>query len=222
MKILIDCGHGINTVGKCSPDASKGEITSPYYFKEYAWAREVGAMVCCLLDSRGYDAEIIVQEETDVTLQERVNRVNNICRSLGKNNVILVSIHVNAAASDSKWHDARGWSIYTSPGKTKSDDLASCIFKVAEKEFADSGSEYMKNFKTGGKQKPVRSDNTDGDPDYESNLYILAKTNCPAVLVENFFQDNKDDVVYLKSYNGKSSCAKVIVQGIINFFLQNV
>ena len=216
MKILIDCGHGINTVGKCSPDASKGIVTSPYYFKEYAWAREVGAMVCFLLQSEGYDAELIVQEEVDIPLQDRTNRVNKICYDLGKSNVILISIHVNAAASDAQWHDARGWSIYTSPGNTKSDALATCIFKVAEKEFSTPGCDYLKNFKS-GKQKPIRSDYSDGDPDYESNLWMLSKTSCPAVLVENFFQDNREDVYYLKSYSGKSSCAKVMVKGIKDY-----
>ena len=217
MKILIDCGHGIDTHGKCSPDASHNMVSSPYYFREYAWAREVGAMVCSLLMFRGYDAELLVQEVNDVPLKERTQRANKLCKILGRENVLLVSIHVNAAKSDAKWHEARGWSIFTSPGKTKSDDLAMCIFKVAEAEFKDPNREYAKTFNLGDRQKPIRSDWSDGDADWEANLWMLTKTDCTAVLVENFFQDNKEDVKYLKSDKGKGSCAHVIAQGVEDY-----
>ncbi len=63
----------------------------------------------------------------------------------------------------------------------------------------------------------VRSDFSDGDPDYESDFYVLAKTKCPAVLTENLFQDNKEDVKFLTSEEGKSAIVKVHVNGIINY-----
>ena len=40
----------------------------------------------------------------------------------------------------------------------------------------------------------IRRDYSDGDPDWEENFYILSKTQCPAVLTENFFMDNKEDL----------------------------
>ncbi len=217
MKILIDCGHGIDTPGKRSPDASHNMTKSPYYFREYAWAREVGAAVCCMLMFEGYDAELIVSEEKDIPLRERTDRVNKICRVLGRDNVLLVSVHVNAAKSDAQWHDARGWCAYTSPGKTKADDLATCMYEVAKTEFLDPNLPYAQAFNFGGRQKPIRSDWTDGDADHEANFWMLTKTECPAVLVENFFQDNKEDVAFLKSDKGKGSCIHVIVQGIENY-----
>ena len=36
-------------------------------------------------------------EETDISLPERCRRVNEWCRQLGRQNVILISIHCNAA-----------------------------------------------------------------------------------------------------------------------------
>ena len=42
-------------------------------------------------------------------------------------------------------------------------------------------------------------------------------TYCPAVLVENFFQDNKKDVEFLNSKEGKQKCVDTIVKGIINY-----
>lgn len=217
MKVLIDCGHGIDTPGKRSPDASRNMTTSPYYFREYAWAREIGAQLCCYLMFRGIDAELVVQEEKDVPLRERTARVNKICNILGKENVILISIHVNAAKSDKQWHDARGWCAFTSPGKTKADDLATCMYEVAQTEFLDPNREYYQTFNFDGRQKPIRSDWKDGDPDQEAKFWMLTQTNCPAVLVEHFFQDNKEDVAYLKSDKGKGSCIHVLAQGIENY-----
>ena len=106
MKILIDNGHGSNTPGKCSPDKS---------LREFAYAREIAGMVVDDLKSKGYDAERLVPETTDIPLAERARRVNEWCGKLGTQNVILVSIHCNAAGNGS-WMSAGGWCAYTSPG----------------------------------------------------------------------------------------------------------
>ena len=63
--------------------------------------------------------------------------------------------------------------------------------------------------------------NTDKDPDIESNFYVLKNTNCPAVLTENFFQDNKDDVDYLTSDLGFHQIVRTHVEGILNFIKDN-
>ena len=84
MKILIDTGHGENTPGKRSPDGK---------FREYLYVREIADQVVAQLRQRGYDAERIVMEFSDVALAERARRVNEVCGRLGTKNVILVSIH---------------------------------------------------------------------------------------------------------------------------------
>lgn len=204
MKILLDNGHGVDTPGKCSPDSSKGYTSSPYLFREYAWAREIAQACFSVLKARGYDVELIVPEEKDISLAERTRRVNAVCAKHGKNNVILVSIHVNAAGSDCKWHTARGWSIFTSKGETRADVLADEIHAVARKEF--KAPLKVRTYFDKYLQR-----------DFEENFYILRNTNCPAVLIENFFQDNREDVAYLKSDKGKGSCIHVIAQGIENY-----
>lgn len=204
MKILLDNGHGVDTPGKCSPDSLKGYTSSPYLFREYAWAREVAQACWSVLKMRGYDVELLVPEEKDIPLATRAQRVNNICRKVGKNNVILVSIHVNAAGDGRKWMTARGWSIFTSKGETRADVLADEIHAVARKEFK-APLKVRTNF-----DKYLQRD-------FEENFYILKNTNCPAVLVENFFQDNREDVLYLKSDKGKGACIHVITQGVENY-----
>lgn len=98
MKILIDNGHGLMTAGKRSPD---GLFREPFY------NREIARRVVSDLQDRGYDAELLVPEDDDISLVERVRRVNVACFLLGKQNVILVSIHLNAVGNGRNtfsWH----------------------------------------------------------------------------------------------------------------------
>ena len=191
MKILIDNGHGIQTKGKRSPD---GQLL------EYAYTRELARQVVKILKSRGYDSELLVPEDDDIPLSERVRRTNAHCQALGKTNVILISIHVNAAGDGSKWMSATGWSCYTCKGQTESDRLADCLYKAAE--------QILEN-------QVIRTDYArDGDPDWEENFYILRHTNCPAVLIENFFMDNKQDLAYLLSQEGRREIIETIIDGI--------
>lgn len=215
MKILVDNGHGFDVKGRESPDASNGLVNSPYYFREYHYARIYAQGIVDVLQAEGYDAELLVPEEWDVSLDTRVARVNAWCRKLGAENVILVSIHVNAAGSERKWLDARGWCIYTSRGQTKADDLATCIYNNAVPELAKAG--YTKTFKQGNRQKPIRTDFSDGDPDQEAGYAMIKKTMCPAVLSENLFQDNKEDVAFLKSDKGIGAIIQLHVQGIEDY-----
>ena len=193
MKILIDNGHGHDTPGKRSPDGK---------FREYAYNREIAKHIVADLIDRGHDAELIVPEDNDISLEERVRRVNKICLASGQSCVILVSVHVNAAGDGSKWTNATGWSAYTCKGQTASDKLAECLYEAATKNFPD---------------RRIRTDYSDTDPDWEENFYILRHSLCPAVLTENFFMDNKSDLEYLQSRAGKQTVIDTHVEGIIEY-----
>lgn len=191
MKILIDNGHGSNTAGKRSPDG---------LFREYAYTREIAAEVSYRLRRLGYDCELLVPELFDVSLIERVHRVNVKCQTYGASNVLLVSIHCNAAGNGKEWMNGRGWEAWTSPGQTEGDKLAECLYQSALNVFAPG--------------TPIRSDWGDGDFDKENHFTILSKTLCPAVLTENFFMDNKADVAYMLSDEGKEAIVRCHVEGI--------
>lgn len=192
MIILIDNGHGYDTPGKCSPDKK---------LREYAYAREIAKRIVTELKQQNYNAELLVTEENDISLKERVTRTNNICKKHGASNVIFISIHCNASGNGD-WMKAQGWSAFTSKGNTKSDKIASILYEYAEK--------YFKNRK-------IRTDYSDKDSDWEENFYVLKNTNCPAVLTENFFMDNKDDVNYLLSKEGKDAIVKTHVDALIKY-----
>ena len=193
MKILIDNGHGLNTPGKRSPDGQ---------FLEAIYNREIAKRIVAELQNKGYDAELLVPEEEDIPLKERVRRVNAHCQSLGKSNVILISIHVNAAGDGTKWMNATGWSCYTCKGQTESDRLATCLYDAAIKNFPD---------------RRIRKDYSDGDPDWEENFYILRHSLCPAVLTENFFMDSHSDLEYLQSKDGKQAVVDTHAEGIMEW-----
>lgn len=193
LKVLIDNGHGINTPGKRSPDGS---------LREYAYTREIAIRVEEELKKYGVEAIRIVPEEEDILLGERRTRAN----LYKANETILVSIHCNAAGNGTNWMPARGWEAWTSPGETKADELATCLYEAAIEQLPD-----MK----------IRRDTTDGDPDKESNFYILKHTKCPSVLTENLFQDNKEDVEFLLSEKGKRAITSIHVNGILKYLTDN-
>ena len=193
MKILIDNGHGILTKGKRSPD---GKLL------EYAYTRELARRIVSILQSRGYDSELLVPEDDDIPLSERVRRTNAHCQALGKSNVILISLHINAAGDGTKWMNATGWSCYTCKGQTESDRLADCLCEAAIKHFPD---------------RRIRTDFSDSDPDWEENFSLLSNTLCPAVLTENFFMDSRSDFEYLRSRTGKQAVVDTHIEGIIEY-----
>lgn len=195
MKILIDNGHGITTPGKCSPDQS---------LREFLYCREIAAEVVKQLKAKGYDAEQIVPEDADISLSERCNRVNAWCSRLGAKNVLLVSIHNNAAPpDDNQWHAARGWEAWTSIGQTRGDKLADALYRAARKHLPAG-------FK-------IRTDRSDGDDDKEAGFYILKHTKCAACLTENLFQDNREDVAWLLSPEGRKAITDLHADGIIDY-----
>ena len=194
MKILIDNGHGRNTPGKRSPDER---------LLEYRYTREIADKVVTQLKKLGYDAEFLVPELYDVTLLERVHRINVKCQTYGKNNVIAISIHCNAAGNGKEWFNATGWEIWTSEGNTQSDVLAESLIRAAEENFV-------------GQKIRVNAQKS-GDRDKEKNFTILKSSLCPAVLTENFFMDSKADVAYLLSPEGREAVIKCHVEGIINY-----
>lgn len=192
MIILIDNGHGKETMGKRSPDGK---------LMEWAYAREIARRIVCKLKNEyNLDARLLTPEDADISLQERVKRANELYNR--DKNTIVVSVHCNAAGDGSKWMTGTGWEVWTSPGKTRSDDLATELYEAAKKELVDI---------------KMRSDYSDNDPDKEAKFYILTKTKGIAVLTENMFQDNKNDVEFLLSEEGKEKITQLHINGIINY-----
>ena len=192
--IILDNGHGNDTKGKCSPCKT---------LKEYAYTRKVTAQLSKELDKLGITNIILVPEENDVSLQERVRRANIIYeRYNDEKKVFLISVHINAYGTREEWKHARGWTAYTSKGFTESDVIAKHFYMAAEAILGP---------------KVIRKYEGDKNLDFEENFYILCKTCCPAVLTENFFMDNKFDCEYLLSEEGFQDVVDIHLHGIMSY-----
>ena len=190
MKILIDPGHGINTPGKRSPDGA---------LLEYLWNRQVAEFLFKYLQALGYDVQYVGTEIDDIPLATRVKRVNDVCKIHGSQNVLLLSIHGNAAGNGAWWMNAQGWCCFTTKGQTRSDKAAECLYKAFEEDFKD---------------RKIRYDRSDGDKDWEKQFYICRHTSCPAVLIENFFYDNREECQFMLKEETKERIAKAIAKGV--------
>ena len=223
--IILGTAHLGTSPGKCSPDKR---------LREAVYSREMVSELKPQLESYGFTVYIDYmplepsktmkskdwKTEQSRELSSRVERVNSICDKYGAGNCIYISLHNDGFGADSKWHEAGGFSVWTTKGVTKSDKLAECIYDAAEANLKYYKTQFYEG-KTrgayGAKQRPIRTDLSDGDRDFESGLYVLRKSKCPAVLVEQMFQDNKADVEYLLSDIGKHELQRTIIEGILKY-----
>lgn len=194
MKILIDNGHYDGCPGKRSP---KGEFDVLY---EWKFNRQIARPLVERLNKMGYDAQLIVPEDTEVSLGERCRRVNKVCDEVGAKNCIFISIHANASSNCETFQKPSGWSAFVYyHSSNASKRLAQCLFDEANKRGL-----------LGNRAVP--------DCHYwQSGFYVLKNTKCPAVLTENLFYDNHSDYLYLCSEKGREEIISLHINGIVRF-----
>jgi len=193
---IFDNGHGgiidgvYQTAGKRSPIWDDGT-----QLFEGEFNRAIVDRLVTYCKNKNIDYVNLVDTQEDVSLSERTNRANDIYRESNKP-CIYVSIHANGYTADS----ANGWEVYTSEGETRSDHIATVLFKEAYTEFPN----YT-----------MRKDTySDGDVDKEANFYVLMHTAMPAILSENFFMTNQRDCSLLMSESGRDRIAKIHIEMI--------
>ena len=193
--IILGTAHGADVAGKCSPDKS---------LREYQWSREICTKVQKKLQDDGYRCVIDSLDTNEIGLSNRAQIVNNYCSYFKPSNCVYLSIHNNAAPPvDNQWHKAQGWCAFVAKtASANSKKLSSLLYKEAEA--------------AGLKMRRPRP-----KQDYwEANYTVLTKTKCPAVLTENLFQDNKEDVKYLLSKEGKDTLVDIHVKALENYVNQ--
>ena len=191
--VILDNGHGVETKGKCSPDKR---------LMEYKWSREFVYRLTTELIKYNIPVHILVPESADIGLAERVSRANTVAQNF-KNygyESILISIHNNAAGDGSKWCNANGWTCWVyKKASEKSRKLAGYMGQEAERLNLE-GNRYI----------PERRY-------FEANYYILKNTSMPAVLTENMFQDNREDVDFLLSAEGVEKLVELHLEAILSY-----
>lgn len=185
MNIILDFGHGgmlngkYQTKGKRSPKWADGT-----QLFEGVFNRGVGSKLARLLDWDDISFEILVPEQTDVPLNERVRRANKMYKK--RKDSILISIHANGFSKES----ANGFEVFTSRGETKSDEYA----KIIHSTYVDKIKEI--------KDRGIK----------EAGFAMVKRTNCPAVLIECGFMTNYDECQFL--LNNEYRIARAIFEGI--------
>jgi N-acetylmuramoyl-L-alanine amidase len=188
---ILDAGHG-------GIDPVKGYTTAPkkmHTFPEYTIYEGVINRIITedlrdFLEGAGIDYALVADPIEDTPLEYRVRKADSIYAK--DKRAVYLSIHSNAGGGS-------GFEIFTSPGQTKSDKIANIFCEVYQKNFP--------NFH-------FRADKSDGDADKEADFYVLRKTDCPALLVENLFFDNKKDADFLTSSAGQLLIAECLFECI--------
>lgn len=182
--VFLDAGHGgLDKAGKYVTAPSKqfkhdkGEFHGDGWFYEGVFNRVLTNRVAAKLTNLGVSNIIVSHEYLDISLHYRVDLANWYHKNYKKG--LFISNHANASSSGR----ARGFEVYTTRGKTKSDQVATLHYKNVQDLLGDRI-----------KYRPERSD---GDVDREANFFVIKNTAMPAILVEHLFFDNFDDATLL-------------------------
>lgn len=167
MIVLLDNGHGSLINGKYQTAGKRKDWKDKGIIYEGEFNRAIVNGIIEQLSVLKIPYVNIAPEYRDVRLETRAKRANKY----PPRSSFYLSIHSNAGGG-------RGSEIFTSPGSTKSDKIATVF-----------GEEYKKEFP----KRKLRDDYSDGDLDKERRFYVLTKTKMPAILTENFFMDNFEE-----------------------------
>jgi N-acetylmuramoyl-L-alanine amidase len=190
----LDNGHGKLQPGKRSPLFDDGKTR----FFEYEFNRDIVERIMKALDKKGVQYFDIVPDFLEVGsfLEERVDRANKKKSDLPK---IYVSVHANAgpAANAETWvaSSIKGAETWFAQNSAKGKKIAA----VFQKHIVD---------KTGMKNRNLKST-------AEKPLYVLQKTIMPAILTENGFYNNKEEVMDLMKDDFRQKIADAHVDAIL-------
>ena len=186
-KCTGDPGHGGRDPGAVGPSGTKEANVT------LAVTRKVAAYLSPVIDfSFTRNSDVSLGNNLNADLAARVKIANKA------DSDVFVSVHCNSAADAS----AHGAEIYTTPGETQADPLATSILNRMEAALPEL---------------KFRKDLADGDPDKEAGFYVIKYTKMPAVLVELAFISNPAEEALLQSEDFQNRAAKAIAQGICDF-----
>lgn len=207
---IIDAGHGgvRNGIYATAPNKQythkRGEFHLGSTFCEGVVNREIAARLEAKLTALRIPYITLYDKFADIPLRDRIRKAN--LWTARAERVCGVSIHANASPT----HTARGSEVFTSPGQTLSDTLATLYYNYLQ-EFLPA--KYATNF-------TMRTDFTDRDPDKEARLYVLTQSISPFMLIETLFFDQYDDARLLMEHEVQDLFADACAFAIQDFLSQ--
>ena len=195
---LLDAGHGGIKDGVYTTAPGKMHVFDDgLTFYEGVNNRLIVDKLSTMLVVNNIEHRLVHDHELDTPLKERVNLANQLHAKTKR--CIYLSVHSDAMPEGAHGKGS-GISVYTSIGETPSDVLAEI--------FCSTYQRMLSQFK-------FRKDTSDGDLDKEENFYVLRRTNCPAILVENLFFDNRKEAEFLLSAAGQNQIALTLLNAIL-------
>lgn len=180
--ICIDAGHGGKDPGALGPNGLRES--------------EVNLAVALALASLLEPDFTVVMTRRDDSFMELTRRATlaNDARADA-----FVSIHCNSGTAGS----GDGFEVFTAPGETPSDRLATDLFTAFARWFP---------------YKRKRMDLSDGDLDKEEPFTVLTKTHCRAALFEMEFIHTLSGERWLADPANQADCAMALAEGIRKHF----
>lgn len=182
LTVVVDAGHGGHDSGAMGPGGTR----------ECDIALGVALLTGALLQAAGIS--VVWTRRTDVflSLTQRADRANDAQADA------FLSIHCNSGEPGK----GEGFEIWTTPGETRGDKLATAVFDSWHGTFPD---------------RRVRVDISDGDPDKEADFAVIRKTRMAAALAELEFIHTQRGEAWLLDKRNQGTMAKALASGILTF-----
>lgn len=180
--ICIDAGHGGKDSGALGPNG----------LRECDVALSVAMLLGAALLTE-FDVVFTRQKDEFIPLGARATRANDAQADA------FVSVHCNSAASRA----AEGFEVFTTPGLTVADALATDVFLSWADEFPLAAK---------------RMDISDGDPDKEASFSVLRNTRMRAILFELDFISTPRIELMLQDPKWQARAARALANGIRKHF----
>jgi len=184
---ILDGGHAPATSGKRSPKLDDGR-----QLLEWEFARDVVDKIAKRLTELGIAHHVLTPKTIYDLKPSRRAALANAIKASAELPTRLISVHANAAGKGG-WSDARGLTVLyfhgSVAGKALAQDLLTKIVAA-----------------TGLDDRGVKE---------RDDLSILEMTDMPAILSENGFYTNRDEVEVLLSEEGRQKIADAHVQFIV-------
>ena len=153
---------------------------------EYRWCKKFVPILVDTFKSQGVDADLIICPEKQFS-KAAEEKPYKLGKINGKKYDLVIESHLNAFNGS-----AKGTEVLYYPTSTKSKEYAQRVNDKLDDIFTDRG---------------IKS---------RSDLYILRDTDCPAILIEYFFCDNKEDYSKADTDQELKLIAKKVVEGVLN------
>ena len=201
---LIDPGHGGFINGEYVTAPRKMYDHGLFTFYEGLWNRAIAWAYAAELYQNSLGYYMVTPGHTDYPRTTRCIRANLFAKKVAKKGIrtFFHSIHGNAYGVES----VNGIEVYTSPGQTLSDPIATEYFFSLQEKLM-------------WKMRPGLGD---GDPDKEAKFTVLVKTAMPAILSENGFFTNFQECINMLSHSNMSKIVQAFKEAHETVIYKNI